>query len=78
MGQSQDPSPRSTKPSPSKNYLRYSSLAFQLLAVIGIFGWIGYKIDGWLGLRIPAFTLILAFIGFGGMMYQIYRSINRQ
>jgi hypothetical protein len=58
--------------------LKYTSLAFQLLAVIGLFGWIGYKIDAWLGLKIPAFTLILGFAGFGGMMYQIYRSINRQ
>jgi len=76
MGQSQDPS-RPRKPSPSNNYLKYGGLAFQLLVVIGVFGLIGYKIDQWLGLRIPAFTLILAFAGFGGMMFQIYRSINR-
>jgi hypothetical protein len=77
MAQSQEPSP-SKKPNQSNSYVKYSSLAFQLLAVIGIFGWLGYKIDGWMDNKFPAFTLVLGFAGFGGMMYQIYRSINRQ
>jgi len=74
---------QSTEPSQPKklnrynNYLKYSSLAIQLLVVIAVFGWVGYKIDQWLGLKIPAFTLILGFLSFGGMMYQVYRSINR-
>lgn len=78
MGQSHDPSRPSRKQSPYNNYLKYAGLGFQLLVVIGVFGWIGYRIDQWLELRIPAFTLILGFAGFAGMMFQIYRSINRQ
>jgi hypothetical protein len=46
--------------------------------VIGVFGWLGYKIDGWLNIKFPVFMLLLGFASFGGMMYQVYRSINRQ
>jgi hypothetical protein len=66
-----------TKLRPSNTYLKYSGLAFQLLGAIGVMGWLGYKLDQYLGLKIPAFMLLLGFAAFGGMMYQIYRSINR-
>jgi len=72
----------STEPSPNKklkpynSYLKYSSLAFQLLAAIGIFGWLGYKLDQYLQLKFPAFLLLFGFAAFGGMMYQVYRSIK--
>ena len=75
MEPSQEPS---RKQNQSNTYLKYTSLAFQLLAVIGVFGWLGHKIDGWLELQFPAFMLLLGFLGFGGMMFQIYRSINQQ
>jgi hypothetical protein len=77
MGQSQDPSQPSRKPNPYNSYLKYSSLALQLFLVIGVFGWLGYKIDRWLSLRFPVFLLLLGISSFGAMMYQVYRSINR-
>ena len=64
------------KPSQSNTYLKYSGLAFQLLAAIGVCGWLGYLLDKRLNLT-PLFTLLFGFLAFGGMMYQIYRSINR-
>ena len=71
---------RSKKPnlSSTNNYLKYSSLAFQLLAAIGVFGWLGYKLDHYLNLKFPAFLLLFGFAAFGGMMFQLYRSINRE
>jgi hypothetical protein len=77
MAESPDPSQVNKKQSQSNTYLKYSGLAVQLLLVIGIFGWIGYKIDEMLHIKFPAFMLLLGFLSFGGMMYQIYRSINR-
>lgn len=76
MAESPDPS-TSKKPNQYNSYIKYSGLAFQLLATIFICGWIGHKIDQWLNLNFPAFMLSLGFLGFGGMMYQIYRSITR-
>lgn len=66
----------SPKPKPSNTYLKYSSLAFQLLAAIGVFGWLGYKLDQYLQIKFPAFMLLFGFAAFGGMMFQLYRSIN--
>jgi F0F1-type ATP synthase assembly protein I len=59
------------------SYLKYSGLAVQLLAAIGIFGWLGYLLDRWLDLKFPVFMLLLGLLAFGGMMVQLYRSINR-
>jgi F0F1-type ATP synthase assembly protein I len=59
------------------SYLKYSSLAIQLLAAIGVFGWLGYKLDQYLNIKFPAFMLLFGLAAFGGMMYQVYRSINR-
>lgn len=72
-----------TEPSPNKklkpfnSYLKYSSLAFQLFAAIGIFGWLGYLLDQYLQIKFPAFMLLLGFLAFGGMMVQVYRSIKQ-
>ncbi|WP_276367817.1 AtpZ/AtpI family protein [Chryseolinea sp. H1M3-3] len=72
----QDPSPNK-KLKTYNSYLKYSSLAFQLLAAIGVLGWLGYKLDQYLQIKFPAFMLLFGLIAFGGMMYQVYRSINK-
>ena len=52
-----------TEPSPNKklktynSYLKYSSLGLQLLAAIGVFGWLGYKLDQYLNLNVGPATL---------------------
>jgi hypothetical protein len=74
---SQEPS-HNPKPNQYNTYLKYSGLAFQLLGAIAFFGWLGYKVDQWLELQFPAFMLLLGFLAFGGMMYQVYRSINKE
>jgi F0F1-type ATP synthase assembly protein I len=78
MAASVDPSEPSKKPNPYNSYLKYSGLAVQLLAAIGVCGWIGYKIDHWLNLKLPVFMLVLGLLGFGGTMYQVYRSLNKE
>jgi F0F1-type ATP synthase assembly protein I len=65
-------------PSQSNSYLKYSGLAIQLLGAIGFFGWLGYLLDHYMKIKFPAFMLLFGFLAFGGMMVQIYRSINRE
>lgn len=77
MAESQEPSQPNKKLNQYNSYLKYSGLAVQLLVVIGVFGWLGYKIDGWLNLRFPVFLLLMGLASFAAMMYQVYRSINR-
>jgi F0F1-type ATP synthase assembly protein I len=65
------------KPKPSNDFLKYSSLGIQLVAGIGLAAWLGYKLDRFLDLKFPAFLLGFVFVTFGGMMFQLYRSINK-
>jgi F0F1-type ATP synthase assembly protein I len=78
MAESPEPSQPPRKQSQYNNYLKYSGLAFQLLGTIGICGWLGYLIDRWLELQYPIFMITLGFAGFAGIMYQLYRSINKE
>lgn len=51
------------------NYAKYSSLAFQMVAIIliGVFG--GIKLDRWLELRFPVFTVVLSLLATGLAVY---------
>lgn len=44
------------------SYARYSSIGFQMLAIIliGVFG--GIKLDQWLHLDLPVFTVVLSIL----------------
>lgn len=59
-------------------YLKWSGLAFQLLGGIGLFGWLGYKLDQYLALQFPVFMLVFGFLAFGAIMYQVYKSVKNQ
>ncbi|WP_333609604.1 AtpZ/AtpI family protein [Arsukibacterium sp.] len=72
----QEPS-QDQKPKPYNSYLKYSSLAVQLAVTIGLFAWLGYKIDEWLNLKYPIFLIVFVFVAFAGMMYQLYKSIDK-
>ena len=76
MDKGQDPSDQK-KPSQFNNYLRYSGLAFQLVATIGVAGWIGHLLDNFLELKYPVFILILTILAFAGSLYQLFRSLNQ-
>lgn len=78
MAQLPDPSRPNKKLNQYNSYLKYSGLAVQLLATIAVCGWLGYKVDQWLGLKYPIFMLCLGLIGFAGTIYQVYKSINRE
>lgn len=70
-------SPPNKKLNQYNSYLKYSGLALQLLVAIGVCGWLGHKADQYIDNKYPIFMLLLGFLGFSGMMYHIYRSINR-
>ena len=78
MAQLPDPSRPNKKLNQYNSYLKYSGLAVQLLATIGVCGWLGYKVDQWLWLKYPIFMLCLGLAGVAGTIYQVYKSINRE
>jgi hypothetical protein len=59
-------------------YARYSSLAFQMFAIIGagIFG--GVKLDQWLQLKFPVFTLILSLLSVAAAIYFAIKDLIRK
>ena len=65
------------KQKPSNDFLKYSSLGIQLVVGIGLAAWLGHKLDQYLNIEFPAFLLGFVFLTFGGMMYQLYRSLNK-
>jgi len=57
------------------NYTRYSSIAFQMLIIIliGVFG--GIKLDEWLKLTIPVFTIILSILSVILAIYTVTKDL---
>lgn len=61
----------------ASNFARYSGIAIQMLVVIGLFAFIGYKIDEYRQTEKSIFTAILGLVGVGISLYQVVRSLNR-
>lgn len=55
------------------DFIRYSSLAFEMAVIMGIGVWLGIKIDQWLNLSFPVFTLILMILSVIGAIYHAIR-----
>lgn len=55
------------------DFIRYSGLAFEMMAIMGIGVWIGVKIDRWLELSFPAFTLTLMILSVIAAIYHAVR-----
>jgi F0F1-type ATP synthase assembly protein I len=69
-----DPSTEKKKKS-LDNYARYSSIAFQMLIIIlvGVFG--GIKLDKWMHLSVPVFTIILSILAVILAIYTVTRDL---
>lgn len=59
------------------NFAKYSSISFQMIVIIGIFAFAGYKIDEHRNSKSPVFTAALSLIGVGAAMYQVVRQLNK-
>jgi F0F1-type ATP synthase assembly protein I len=59
------------------SYARFSSIAFQMLAIIlvGVFG--GIKLDEWLKLSVPVFTIVLSILAVIASIYSVTRDLMR-
>ena len=60
---------------------KYSTMAFQMAVIIGLGVFGGIKLDKWLHLRFPLFTLILSLIAVALSIYYMIKdltSLNRK
>jgi hypothetical protein len=63
---------------PLNDYARYSSIALQMLVIIagGIFG--GYKLDEYLDLKFPVFTVVLSFLSVAFAIYFVIKDLLKK
>ncbi|MBP5412026.1 MAG: AtpZ/AtpI family protein [Bacteroidales bacterium] len=61
------------KPDPLHNFAKYTSIAMQMMVVICLFCFAGYKCDQWIGWRFPLFTIVLSL---SGVCIGIYLSVK--
>lgn len=69
------------QPSPKKplnSYVRFSALGIQMALTILVMTWAGSKLDHYLGLKTPVFTLILALLSSAGTMYYFIREVSKK
>ncbi len=66
------------KPSQSNQYLKYSGMALQLFALLGIAAWLGQKLDKSLHTADPYFTILLILLFTGGFFYKLVKDLNQK
>ena len=63
---------------PLSNYAKYSGLAFQMGAIIGVAAWGGIKLDELVGTDSPVFTIILSLLGVFTALYVILKDLIKK
>jgi ATP synthase protein I len=74
--------PIPSDPKPASNsrlqaVMKYSGLAFQMLAIIGGSAWLGYWLDGRIGTG-PWLTIGLLLLGVFAAVFQVIRSLTKE
>lgn len=59
------------------SFLKYSGMATQMGAVIGLFIFVGLKLDTWLGTKV-IFVLIGALLGVGLSLYSFIKQVTSE
>jgi len=72
------PKPDKVKRPPLENYAHYSNLAFQLFAIIGIGFYGGVKLDHWLEMRFPVFTVLMSIISVAAAIYSAVKGLLKK
>lgn len=70
--------PDKEKRPPLESYARYSSLAFQMFAIIGIGIYGGVKLDEWLKIGFPVFTVLLSIISVAAAIYTAVKDLIKK
>lgn len=74
------PNPSDSQPSGSNRLqavMKYSGLAFQMLAIIGGSAWLGYWLDGKFNTQ-PWLTIVLLLLGVFVAVFQVIRSLTKE
>lgn len=61
-----------------KTYARYAGVGFQMVAIIGLFTFIGYKLDQNRNAKQPLMTALFSLVGVGLALYQVIRTVVKK
>ncbi|MBP5396778.1 MAG: AtpZ/AtpI family protein [Bacteroidales bacterium] len=62
----------------ANHYLKYSGMAFQMMAVTAVFAVGGVLLDRRVALRVPVFTIVLTIVGVFLAMYSSLREFIKK
>jgi len=60
------------------NFIKFTGLGFQMLVIIGLFTFAGYKIDSYRSNDKPLFVALLGVLGVIVSLYQVIRQLNNK
>lgn len=60
------------------NFARYTSVSFQMLVIIGLFAFAGYKLDAYRHSKSPIFTAVFGLAGVVISLYQVVRQLDKK
>ena len=72
------PKPSDEKRPSLESYARYSNLAFQMFAIIGIGVFGGVKLDQWLKLKFPVFTVLFSILSVSAAIYNAVKDLLKK
>lgn len=58
-------------------YLRYSGMAFEFFLLCALGAFVGSKLDHWLKLSFPVFTIILLLVAMFGALLRISNQVKK-
>lgn len=61
-----------------KSYVQYSGLVFQMIGIIGVFAFAGYKLDQYQQTKTPLYTAVLSLLGVMISLYTVIRSLKEK
>lgn len=64
-------------PQAPKDLLRFSGLAFQMAAIIGLGAWGGKKLDHRYQTQKPYFTVLLSLAAIAAALYMVIRDVTK-
>ena len=66
------------KPHSTNDLMRYAGLATQLLAMLAIAVFAGYKADGWLNMPLPLLVWLLPLVFLGITIYKLIKDTSKR
>ena len=61
-----------------KSYVQYSGLVFQMIGIIGVFAFAGYKLDQYQQTKTPLYTAVLSLLGVMISLYTVIKSLKEK